>query len=231
MSASNPSRPPHPTPGDDAGDRTLSLLKKIDSGAVNPTSIGMPERRQLVGFLMGDGYSTAEISQILQVADRTIERDKKAIRESNAIARDPKHVEQMVGRLVGEAELSVQRMRKAVRDKKVSPSVKVDAEHRCFQVVNDLVQSLQRLGYLPTATQKVEADLTHHVGDVPDFGTTRAEAVRLKKICQQHPECNPEVVQRVLRLERHVVEADFATQVEQVSGQITDVEGGLDERE
>ena len=231
MSASHPSHPPNPAPGDDAGDRTLSLLRKIESGAVNPTCIGVPERRQLVGFLMGDGCSTAEISQILQVNDRTIERDKKAIRESNAIARDPKHVEQMVGRLVGEAELSVQRIRKAVRDKKVSPSVRVDAEHRCFEIVKGMIQQLQRLGYLPTATQKVEADLTHHVGDVPDFGTTRAEAVRLKKICQQHPECNPEVVRRVLRLERHVVEADFATEVEQVSGQITDMEGGLDERE
>ena len=109
--------------------------------------------------------------------------------------------------------------------------MKVDAEHRCFQVVNDLVQSLQRLGYLPTAAQKVEADLTHHVGDVPDFGATRAEVVRLKEICQQHPDRDPEVVQRVLQLERHVAEADLATQVENVSGQITDTEGGSDDVE
>ncbi len=198
---------------------------------LDPKCIAVSDRRQLVEFLMSDGYSTAEMAQILQVGDRTIERYKKAVRESNAIARDPKLVEQMVGRLVCEAELSIQRMRKAVRDKKVSTSVKVDAEHRCFQVFNDLVQSLQRLGYLPTAAQKVEADLTHHVGDVPDFGTTRAEVVRLKEICQQHPERNPEFVQRVLQLERQVVEADLATQVEHVSGQITDVEGGLDDRE
>jgi hypothetical protein len=209
----------------------MNLLRKIEKGAVDPSGIAPSDRRQLVGFLTGDGYSAAEIAQILQVGDRTIERDKRAIRESNAIARDPKLVEQMVGRLVGEAELSVQRIRKAVRDKKVSPSVKVDAEHRCFQVVNDLVQSLQRLGYLPTAAQKVEADLTHHVGDVPDFGTTRAEVVRLKEICQQHPKRDPEVVQRVLQLERQVAEADLATQVENFKDQITDTEGGSDDHE
>ncbi len=231
MNASNPTNPSDPTPTDDGDGRTVSVLRKIESGALDPKCISVSERRQLVGFLMSDGCSTAEIAQILQVGDRTIERDKKAVRESNAIARDPKLVEQMVGRLVGEAELSVQRIRKAVRDKKVSPSVKVDAEHRCFQVVNDLFQSLQGVGYLPTAAQKFEADLTHHVGDVPDFGATRAEVVRLKEICRQHPDRNPEVVQRVLQLERQVAEADLATQVENVSGQITDTDGGPDDIE
>ncbi len=62
MSASQPSHPPKPTPGDDAGDRTLSLLRKIESGVVNPTCIGVSERRQLVGFLMSDGCSTAEMA-------------------------------------------------------------------------------------------------------------------------------------------------------------------------
>ena len=186
MSASHPSHPPNPAPGDDANGRTVSLLRKIESGAVNPTCIGVPERRQLVGFLMGgDGCSTAEISQILQVTDRTIERDKKAIRESNAIARDPRLVEQMVGRLCGEAELSIQRIRRAVRDKKVPPSVRVDAEHRCFEIVKGMIQQLQGLGYLPTATTKVEADLTHHLGELPDFGAMRAEVRRLKEISQQ----------------------------------------------
>ena len=231
MNAPNPTTPSGPSPSDDGDGRTVSVLRKIESGVVDPKCISLSERRQLVGFLMSDGCSTAEIAQILQVGDRTIERDKKAVRESNAIARDPKLVEQMVGRLVGEAELSVQRIRKAIRDKKVSPSVKVDAEYRCFVIVNDMVQSLQRIGYLPTAAQKVEADLTHHVGDVPDLGTTRAEVVRLKEICQQHPDRNPEVVQRVRQLEQQVVEADFATQVEDVKGQMTDVEGGSDDCE
>lgn len=68
------------------------------------------------------------------------------------IAFDPKLVEQMVGRLAGEAELAIQRIRRAVRDKvrnKDTPkTVRVDAEHRCYQIFSDLVGSMQRLGYL-----------------------------------------------------------------------------------
>ena len=231
MSASHPSHPPNPTPSDDANGRTLSLLRKIESGAVNPTCIGVPERRQLVGFLMGDGCSTAEISEIFQVTDRTIERDKKAIRESNALARDPQLVEQMVGRLCGEAELSIQRIRKAVRDKKVSPSVRVDAEHRCFEIYNRLTQTMQGLGYLPTASRKLEADLTHHMDGVPGFGDLQAELRRLKEISQQGSEGNSGCGQELLVLEGQVTRAELATRVDAVKRQITDGAGGYDGHE
>ena len=215
----------------DGENRTVTLLRKIESGAVSPECVPVTDRRQLVAFLMGDGYSTAEMAQILQVADRTIERDKKVIRESNAITRDPKLVEQMVGRLVGEAELCVQRIRKAVRDKKVSPAVKVDAEHRCYQIVSDLTQSMQRLGYLPTAAQKVEADLTHHVGEVPDFVTMQAEVRRLKQICQQRSEDAPEAAQHLLLLEQQIVQAELASRVDDLSFTIGDEGVGNHESE
>lgn len=113
MTTSQSSNTTVPGPADDGEISTVALLRKIESGAIDPKNIVVAERRQLVAFLLSDGYSVAEMGQILQVGDRTVERDKKAVRESNVIARDPKLVEQMVGRLVGEAELAVQRIRRA----------------------------------------------------------------------------------------------------------------------
>ena len=103
-------------------ERTPALLKKIQSGRLDPKSIATASRRQLVVAMMNDGYSTAEIAEILKLSDRTIERDRKAIREANAVSRDPRLVEQMTGRLIGEGELCVQRIRKAARDEDASPS-------------------------------------------------------------------------------------------------------------
>jgi hypothetical protein len=100
-----------PPAGGNAETATLALLRKIQTGTLDAKHIALPERRQLVAFLLSDGYSTAEMSQILKVGDRTIERDKKSIREGHAIDRDPKLVAQMMGRLVSEAELCVQRIR------------------------------------------------------------------------------------------------------------------------
>jgi hypothetical protein len=228
---------PHPSsttvPGPAGGGEisTVALLRQIESGAINAKSIAVAERRQLVAFLLSDGYSAAEMGQILKVADRTIERDKKAIRESNVIARDPKLVEQMVGRLVGEAELAVQRIRKAIRDKDTSKALRVDAEHRCYQIISDVVGTMQRLGYLPTAAQKVEADLTHHVGEVPDFATMQVEVRRLRQICHQTGEDAPEATQQLRLLEHQITRADMASRVDAISATMGDQGVSNDESE
>jgi hypothetical protein len=224
----NDGNPAIPGSGANGEHRTVDLLRKIEIGETDPKCIASADRRQLVAYLMGDGYSTAEIAQIFKVGDRTIERDKKCVREAHAIVRDPKLVEQMVGRLVSEAELSVQRIRRAVRDKKVAPAVKVDAEHRCFEIVSGLIQSMQRLGYLPTAAQKVEADLTHHAGVVPDFATIRAELGRLMEIGQSGADRDPGMAQQLKLLERKAAEADLATRVDEIKGQLAAEEGGSD---
>lgn len=171
-------------PSDGLG-RSLALLAKVRSGEMPGAMLAPTDRQGLVTLLAADGLSTPEIAQILQVADRTIERDRRAIREAHAIPKDPRLVEQMVGRLVAEAELAVQRIRRTARERDVEPVVKIDAEHRCFQIVRDLVQGLQRLGYLPTATHKLEADLTHHtphIGELPSLGELQAEIERLKLV-------------------------------------------------
>ena len=195
----------------------MDLLRRIESGAMSPKGIGADDRRQLVAFLLSDGYSVAEMGQILKTSDRTIERDKKAIRESNVIVRDPGLVEQMVGRLVGEAELVVQRIRKAIRDKDTPKAVRVDAEHRCYQIISDLVGRMQRLGYLPTAAQKIDADLTHHLGEVPDLSATQDEVRRLKQICERTGEDDPEAARQLGLLEQQVTRAKLASQVDAIS--------------
>ena len=65
---------------------------------------------------MAEGQSTAEIVHLLKVSDRTIERDKKAIREENAISQDPELANIIAGRLVDEAQICIQRIRKFERD-------------------------------------------------------------------------------------------------------------------
>ncbi len=217
-------------PSESTESGTLILLRQIQAGTLDAKQIAVAERRQLVSFLLSDGYSTAEMGQILKVAERTIERDKKLIREGNAIARDPKLVERMMGRLVGEAELCVQRIRKAVRDKDTPCAVRVDAEHRCYQIVSDLIEKMQRLGYLPTAAQKVEAELTHHVGNAPDFAAMQTEVRRLRQVYPHTSEDDPESAKQLDLLEQQIVQADLAGRVEQMSGKIAaQEEEGRDE--
>ena len=173
--------------GQGSESQSLTLLQGIKSGSVNPCSLCPADRRLLVSFLMAEGQSTAEIALLLKTSDRTVERDRKAIREENAITKDPKLVEQIVGRLISEAEVCIQRIRKFQRDNQASAAAKMDGEHRCFQIACQLSERLQSLGFLPTATQRIEADLTHHSASSGTLEELMLEAKRVIQIQESLP--------------------------------------------
>ncbi len=168
------------------GPRALALLLEIKTGRFDPKSLCPADRRVLVSVLMAEGQSTADTAHLLGVSDRTIERDKRAIQEQNAIAKDPKFVEQIVGRFVSEADTCMQRIRKAVREKDVSVADKIQGEHRCFLILDAVVDRLQRLGYLPTAPHKVEAEMIDPHG-LPTLAEIQRESLRLARIEHRHP--------------------------------------------
>ena len=201
----------------DSEERTLSLLQKIQAGTVEPKCIRPAERRLIVSYLMADGYCTADMAQILKVSDRSIERDKKAIRQTNALAADPELVEQMAGRLVCEAELSIQRIRKTARDKNTPQAVRIEAEHRCYQIVSDMITSLQHLGYLPMATARLQADFTHNIGQIPDYSQMQMEVQRLKQITGETKGTDPQLIEQLNKIETQLVKVKFANQIENIS--------------
>ena len=162
--------------------QTLTLLQDIRTGSIDPRSLRPVVRRTLVSFLMAEGQSTAEIGHLLKASDRIIQLDKKALWGENIITRDPALVGQMVGRLVTEANLCIERIRKSASGKDTPASVKVDAEHRCFQIFEKTIERLQSLGFLPTAAQKVTAELTYQIEEVLTLEQIDKEVKRLKQI-------------------------------------------------
>lgn len=158
------------------------LETQLRAGTVAGKDLLPETRQQLVMLLTADGLSTYEIAQVLKVADRTIERDRRAIRDLHAVDKDPQLVRQIVGELIGACHLTCQRMRRVAREKDVPPAAKIDAEHRCFQVIDQLAERLQKLGYLPTAIQRVDANLTHQVCEVPSGEDLEVELRRIRGI-------------------------------------------------
>ena len=161
---------------------TVDLLQQLKSGMLNAKQLKPAVRQQVVAALMDDGYSTSDMAKILMTSDRTIERDRKVLRESTVLNKHPDLLPQMAGRIQQEAELCMQRIRRATRGKEVSAAVKVEGERCCYQMVSDLLQRLQSLGYLPTAKQQVEAELVHHTGGIAEFKDILSESTRLLEL-------------------------------------------------
>lgn len=160
----------------------LEIIRDIKNTSLDPKSLSSEDRRACVMHLGIEGLAVPEIAQILKVSDRTIARDRKAIQEANAIEHDPELAGRFAGRLVAEAETCITRIRRVTRDKKSPHSVKVDGERGCFEILDKLAGRLQSLGFLPTAAQQVQADLTHHLGEPLSINAIQSEAARLEQI-------------------------------------------------
>ena len=195
----------------------IEVLRLIQSGQLDAKAIDGDDRRQLVEYLLAEGYSKAEMAAILKVSQRTVERDQKTLRQANAIEHEPKMAGRMAGRLIGEAELAIQQIRRICRDKAVGAAVKVDGHHRCYQIAGDLAVKLQGLGYLPTATAKVEAALVHHVGGIPTLEQIEMEHKRLAANLTTAVGNDQEVGHRVLELGGKITRAQLATEVDQLA--------------
>ena len=174
--------------------RCLDILQGIKDGTTDPVSLLPNQRKLIVSFLAAQGQSTAEIAHLLKVSDRTIERDKKTIRQENAISQDPELASVFAGRLVDEAQTCIQRIRKCQRDSDCPPAAKIEGEKACFQITNNLTERLQSMGYLPTAAKKLDADLSHHIGDSLSLDEVAAEAQRLQEIKTSLPAKNIKTV-------------------------------------
>lgn len=165
----------------------LELIRQIKAGSLAPQKMTAAERQACVMHLSAEGLSVPEIAQVLKRSDRTIARDRKAIQAANALQQNPNFGREMGGVLINEAEACISRMRRAVRPADTPSAVRVEAERAIFAIRSELCRLLQSLGFLDTATHRVEAHLTHSYAELPSFDKLRIELQRLRKVERSDP--------------------------------------------
>lgn len=165
-----------PAPTSENTERSVvDVISEIKSGAVNGRNLEPETRRECVAYLSAEGLSIPEMAKVLGWNDRTIRRDLELIREQNALKVGDSFAEQMAGELVAEARNCTARIRRAIRDKDAAPADRVEGERAVFQILNDLLARLQSMGYLPSIAHKVQAELTHLVGEPMQFAQMETE--------------------------------------------------------
>jgi transposase-like protein len=164
----------------------LSIIRDIHQGAIEAKNLTPETRRRCVEHFTGEGYSVADIAEILKVTERTIGRDRAAIRKINAVERDPEMTAEIVGQLILQADICIQHIRRVTRERATPPNVRVDGEKACWVIFRDFVQRLQTLGHLPTAPQEIRGELTHQIEQLPGFGQMKEEVARLETIVITH---------------------------------------------
>lgn len=168
---------------DDPPERgVLELLSDIRSGRTPARAIDQQTRRDCVEYLTAEGVTVPEIAQLLDRNERTIRRDIEHIRESNALRVDEGFSARMAGELLCDARTCISRIRRVSREREAPHAARIDAERAVFEIRDRLIARLQNLGYLPSAAQKFQGELTHKIDEPPSFDEIKSEIMRLSAI-------------------------------------------------
>jgi hypothetical protein len=173
----------------------FDILRLIKLQELDPKTLKPEDRRTCVLHLLGEGLSTSEIAHVLRCNDRTIERDRRDIRESNSLRVDPGFADRVAGELMTEGDMTISRIRRAARDAAAAPGDRIAAEKSCFDIRCQLIDRLQSLGYLPNAARRTEFSF-------------RADGNALSNL-----DLSQEINQMVLVVQQDPNLADFAAQL------------------
>lgn len=183
-SASHP-----PTAATDA-QPVLSLIQQIKDKRLSPAALGTEDRRRCVEVLRAEGYTLAEIAQILQKSERTIRRDVEAIRSEYALSPDPRLSERLIGEMGQQAETSIAHLRRIARESGASAMERAMAESFAWKVFKDLIEKYQSVGYLPKVPTGVVAELYHKADEdaVASYEALEQQLQQLRSVASESGE-------------------------------------------
>lgn len=219
---------PSPPSGD--VEPVLTIIRNIKERSLDPRGLSAEDRRRCVEVLRAEGYSMAEIAQVLKRHERTIHRDLEQIRAAHALAPDPSLCEQMIGEMVRQAETSVSRLRKIAREPGASAMERLMAESAAWKVYREMFEKLQSVGYLPRMPTNVVADVYQHL-DADPTAIYDELGERLRELEQVDRELgldNPARTARLAALEDEVQRGRMSARIEQLGKEPPERDRGCD---
>jgi transposase len=146
----------------------LNVIQRIKDRTIEPKTLDKETRHGCIEVLVGEGYTQAQIAQILKYSDKTIQRDCKEIRQKNSLTVTPEFVRETIGEMGSRAKMHISRLMQLSRGITGSVMEKAQAELYAWQVMTGYVAKLQSLGCLPQKPQEIISDVFHHQGETDD---------------------------------------------------------------
>lgn len=145
----------------------IMLLQKIKSGEINPKTLSKEERQVCVSVLtLQEGFTIAQIAQLMYCCEKTIQRDLGEIRKKNSLSPSLELAREIIGELFIKAQVHASQLMRFARSNEGLLGERVQAEFLAWRVRKELMEKLQTLGYLPSVAQRVEGEIFHHFEDM-----------------------------------------------------------------
>ena len=116
-----------------------ALVQAIAAGRIESASVSVSDRRRCVESLTRIGYTVAEMADVLGVTERTIKRDRAAIRRAIALAAREEQRDELVGEYRDLTLESIQRLRRICNDADAPAQVRLGAEKQLTHAMREYV--------------------------------------------------------------------------------------------
>lgn len=144
--------PAAPKSGADEGaseDRTPvdRIVERIHAGSLAAESLPAEVRRRCVSQLTAEGFSGTEIAALLHMGERTVRRDRAALRKEEALAPSRFLGDELLGEFQRIALASVQRLTRMAHANDVPPYARLWAEEAMNRIYQRFLETTHRLDY------------------------------------------------------------------------------------
>lgn len=197
----------------------LTLLQRIKDNLFDPRLLTKEQRLLCVEILKGEGLTEVAIAQILKVSTKTISRDLLIIRDRKGFAPNLPFVKQMAGEIVHMARIHRDYLMRLARSRDASTSEKVQAEYSAWLVLNQCVDRLQEIGYMPSQPKQIVGDFYHHMTDDSDrsLNEIKKMIIEIEAVSTETGAMSPEVEEEINTLKAKIAKAEIVCQADKLS--------------
>lgn len=194
--------------------QVFKIIQDIKSGQMFPGDLSKDLRQEVVNVLRSQGSSVSQMASFLSVSEKTVGRDVEASKKKNALVPNVELARKIVGDLVVKADGHGRHLMTLARDHNASVSEKSSAEFYAWRVSKELIDKLQSLGYLPSVSQKVTADIYHHDEDeVIDLKEMKKELSAIENEAQQEGILDDEIKKKIHSLQFEIDKEEIVKEV------------------
>ncbi len=199
--ASRPGKRPTTDPVPRERDSVIKLMRSIKAGELKGRMLAPADRQRCVEHLTWEGWGVPEMAETLGVSERTVHRDRAQVRADNALVRSATLPGELAGVIHQQADRAVASLRRISKDAATPPSVRVETERIAFEIRRQLIQTLQSLGYLPTAASEFRGELVTEMGlQLPRFADLAGEAHQLATVARKRGINDPQLIAELKQL-------------------------------
>jgi hypothetical protein len=142
------------------------LISALHSGQITQDQLTTERRQACVAHLTLEGFSSSEVAHLLSVSERTIHRDRAAVRRAYAVKPADDLGDELLGELERLVHAAVQRAQRIARDPNAKPELRLSASQGAVRTYRQFVETTYRLKYIKDGRERLNHDqLRDTLGD------------------------------------------------------------------